>query len=118
MGEQFLRKQAHGFRHGHDAAFDKMKIPTLISTTTKDVMAREFRCDASDMPDVNVEVTLSGRGEKVNVMMGGRVVGQVARDEAAALQPALEIGCGVLRAKVASRSAITPSFVVRLQDAP
>lgn len=118
MGEQFLRKQARGFRHRHDAAFNRMKIPSLISATRQDVMAREFRCDGSDAPEAGAQVVLCKRDDGVAVLVGGRVVGAVAQTEASSLQSALDTGCGLLRACVTSRSAITPSFVVRLQVTP
>jgi hypothetical protein len=97
-----------------------MKIPNLLSATRKDVMTREFRCDGTDAPEAGAQVLLCRRADGVVVLVGGRVVGAVAAPEAEAssLQTALEIGCGLLRASVMSRSVITPSFVVRLQVNP
>lgn len=118
MGEHFLRKQAHGFRHRHDAAFDRMKIPNLISATRRDVMTREFRCDGTDAPDVGAQVVLHRQDRTVTVLVGSRVIGVVASGEAAPLQSALDVGCGFLRACVTARSAITSSFVVRLEVNP
>lgn len=118
MGEQFLRKQARGFRHRHDAAFDRMKIPNLISATRQDVMTREFRCDGTDAPEAGSQVVLCKREDGIAVLVGGRVVGAVAVGEWPSLRTVLETGCGLLRACVTSRSAITPSFVVRLQVTP
>jgi hypothetical protein len=122
MGEQFLRKQAHGFRHRHDAAFDRMKIPDLICATRQDVMTREFRCDTSSAripPDPGSDVVLSRLDDGgIAVLAGSQVVGAVASGEVASLAPVLNTGCGLLRARVASRSAVTPSFVVRLQVSP
>lgn len=118
MGEQFLRRQARGFRHRHDVAFDRMKIPNLISATRRDVMAREFRCDGADAPEAGAQVVLCKKKDGIDVLVGGRVVGTVAAGEASSLQTALETGCGLLRACVTSRSAITPSFVVRLEVNP
>jgi hypothetical protein len=121
MGENFLRKQAHGFRHRHDAAFDRMKIPNLISATRQDVMTREFRCDCGDAGvtlEAGADVVLCGREGGIAVLVGSRIVGAVATSEMASLQPVLETGCGVLRARVSSRSPITPSFIVRLQVNP
>jgi hypothetical protein len=121
MGEQFLRRQARSFRHCHDAAFDRMKIPNLISATRQDIMAREFRCDSGDArvaPEADADVVLCRRSDGVDVVVGSRIVGAVASSEIASLRPALDTGCGMLRARVSSRSAITPSFVVRLQVNP
>jgi hypothetical protein len=122
MGEQFLRKQAHGFRHRHNAAFDRMKIPNLISSTRQDVMTREFRCDSRGAripPDAGSDVVLTRQDDGgVAVLAGSQVVGAVASGEVASLAPVLATGCGLLRARVASRSAVTPSFVIRLQVSP
>jgi hypothetical protein len=65
MGEHFLRRQAHGFRHRHDAAFDRMKIPNLISATRQDVMTREFRCDGGDAPEAGAQVPKSSFAERM-----------------------------------------------------
>lgn len=118
MGEHFLRRQAHGFRHRHDAAFDRMKIPDLISATRRDVMMREFRCNGGSAPVPGAQVVLCRHGTGIAVLVGSLVVGAIVPSEAPALLGALAAGCGMLRARVTSRSAITPSFVVRLQVSP
>lgn len=121
MGERFLRKQAHGFRHRFDAAFDRMLIPNLIAATKPEVMARDIRCEccgSNSIPGCGDAVMLQRDGQDVRVLHGPRVVGLVPVDELASITPALDLGCGVLRARIRSVSAISPAFVVRLEASP
>lgn len=121
MGVEFLRKQAKGFRHRHNAAFNRLQIPNLISATRQDIMTREFRCEcrgAGAAVNSGDEVVLHRQGGRVDVLAGNRVVGAVDDGESASLEQALDMGCGVLRARVSRRSAIAPSFVVQLEVLP
>lgn len=121
MGELFLRKQARRFRHRHDAAFDRMKIPDLISATMRDVMVREFRCERRDSeppPAEGSAVVLNRQGDGIAVLAGNRIVGLLDASEVVSLCGAIDVGCGVLRARVVSCSSVAPSFVVQLEGEP
>ncbi|HVX90624.1 MAG TPA: hypothetical protein VHC20_03230 [Candidatus Paceibacterota bacterium] len=122
MGEHFLRKQAHGFRHRHDAGFDRLQIPTLISTTKREVMLREIRCEASPLAantlEAGAEVMLHDNCGQIAVLQANRVVGAVDGAEAASLAEAMRIGCGFLRAQVQRKSRVSSGFVVRLTEEP
>ena len=121
MGEQFLSKQAHGFRTRHNEAYERMKIPTLISRSKTNIMTRELRCEASAAAgqlDHGAEVMLRGRGDHVAVLLAGREVGTIDSAEARTLGEALKVGCGVLRASVTAHSSVSPTFTVRLSEVP
>lgn len=121
MGENFLRKQAHGFTHRQDAGFNRLQIPNLISSTKPEVMVREIRCEPSGEmtgPDPGTEVMLHDDRGCIAVLEANRVVGAVDAADAPALAAALQLGCGFLRAEVRRKSRVSGSFVVRLQVVP
>jgi len=121
MGEQFLRKQAHGFTHRQDAGFNRLKIPNLISSTKPEVMVREIRCELSGQvsgPEPGTKVMLHDHRGHIAVLEANRVVGAVDTAEVPALAEALQLGCGFLRAEVRQKSRVSGSFIVRLQEVP
>lgn len=121
MGQQFLRKQAHGFKHRHDAGFNRLQIPNLISSTKPEVMVLEIRCEGSAQtsgPEPGTEVMLHENCGTIAVLEANRVIGAVDASEVPALVPALQIGCGYLRAEVRRKSRVSGSFVVSLQAVP
>lgn len=120
MGEHFLRKQAHGFRHCHDAAFNAMQVPDLLSATRPEVMTREFRCEPlnGERPPPGVRVVLCRDGEQVVVLVGAHAVGRVEGREVKALLPALSDAFGALRARVGRYSAVSAAFTVQLEELP
>ncbi len=120
MGQQFLREQAHGFKHRHDAGFDRLQIPNLISSTKPEVMVLEIRCEGSETsgPEPGTQVMLHDSCGTIAVLEANRVIGAVDAMEAPALVPALQLGCGYLRAEVRRKSRVSGSFVVSLQEVP
>ncbi len=46
MGEQFLKKQAKGFRHRHDLARDRFATPDLLARMRRNGLATECTCRA------------------------------------------------------------------------
>ena len=61
MGEQFLKKQAKGFRHRHDLARDRFATPDLLARMRTNGIASECTCRASGSarpPDIGAPVVL------------------------------------------------------------
>lgn len=121
MGEQFLSKQAHAFRTLHNAAYERMKIPNLISRSKKNIMTRELRCEARTGPSRIAKgdaVVLRAKRDCVAVLIGGREVGTVDGREAPTIGEALRVASGVLRAVVTAHSSVSPTFTVRIAEVP
>lgn len=123
MGEQFLKKQAKGFRHRHDLARDRFATPDLLARMRTNGIASECTCRASGSarpPDIGAPVVLRAVDDAcVQVIQGNAVVGTVDTADARALGPAFIAGAGVLRGCVQRAAALGGMYTVRVtEDAP
>lgn len=123
MGEQFLKKQAKGFRHRHDLARDRFATPDLLARMRTNGTASECTCRASGSggpPDVGAPVVLRAVDDAlVQVLLGNAVVGTVDAADARALAPAFIVGSGVLRGCVQRAAALGGMYTVRVtEEAP
>jgi hypothetical protein len=118
MGERFKRLQAAGFKHQTSAAYDRMRVPTLLTALRPDIMSTEYTCAANDdrAPAPGTPVSLQAVGDGVAVLQGNRRIGSIEGAECSALRDATGAGDGLLRAEVRSRSEIGGYFTVRLAE--
>lgn len=119
MGEQFLKKQAKGFRHRHDLARDRFATPDLLARMRRNGLATECTCRATGLgaaPDVGASVVLRALDASVEVIQGNAVVGVVDATDARVLAPALSVGAGVLRGCVQRAAKLGGIYTVRVTE--
>lgn len=108
MGESFVRKRAKKFKHSTDAAYDMLKVPTLLTLMRPDIFNVEYTCQLAQNDicvDVGVHVEIHDEGgSALTVTCGNRIVGHVEMVDSQALREVLG-GCGgILSAEVLARS--------------
>jgi len=121
MGEAFLRRQAHGFKNQCDAAYNKLKVPTLLTAMRPDISSEEFTCECSST-DVVVEpkcpvVVHANGGPTVDVLQGNRVIAHLCSSDAENLRAEIDCGSGFLKAEVQEVSSIGNYFTIRIVEA-
>jgi hypothetical protein len=120
MGEQFLKKQAKGFRHRHDMARDRFAAPNLLATMRTNGTATDCTCrviGTAPAPDVGAGVVLRTAGDaRAEVICGNAIVGTVDGADVQALGPAFTAGAGVLRGTVQRGAVLGGLYTVRVTE--